>query len=843
MKVQFSLKLFLAFLVFSLIFFVLTSFLTYKTFETKVEHKNIENFLTKAELFQERLDDIISKNNTLIKTVISDSSLNQNDLSTFESKLKILLKSNEDINSLKVIRNSGENIISLYKEDGNIKKKDLELNSIIHYYLSSDEIVENKLFITEPYLLEKKGEIVLPLKPLIELVYKTNDKIVFISYNISKLIKSLKVKSIKFLVDKDLNIIYDDAGLNSWSKYYNPSLDIKNIIKGFSNRVFNESFIVTNTNYLKQIFFNDKHYFTLVDDNKKITYKEFFNRYESSFYNIAFLMFVISFIISMLFTTPLSNINKRLESEKNDLSDSIKKNSLMLNNSLSLLDKNVMYVKLDREFKILDTSSYLSMVTGFEKEELIGQNYTFLLNNNSSKKFEEKIMDILKTEASWNGELQGIKKIAGDYWVRSNIEPDYNDYGKLVGFTDIRTDISDNKRIEKLYNELNYQIEQLNTIFQNANSGIALVDFDGNFRRFNEKFFNLFNYTENEILEKKLFNLVDVGSVDLLKKVINEVKEYGSILNIELVFISKNQEEIYLDVSFNLLPDRENMVMVANSLEDKRKLQELNHNLESRVAQEVKKNIEKDKIHQEEQIKNAKLTSIGTLAAGITHEINTPLTYLKGNFEMLTMDIEDLEDENTRNNMLFSCEKMEDAINRIAVIVESMREMSQTSIEAKERTNVYATLFTSLTMAYNVSKQIAKIYLNNKEFSPTNIDKNDFEVFAIVQKQRIEQVWIIIINNALDALKSIEDYEQRELRIDVFSEDDKVIVRFSDNAGGVDEKIIDKIFDPFVSSKTHSGMGVGLNIAKKIIDDHNGEIFVYNNDKGAVFDVKLKLQE
>ncbi len=843
MKVQFSLKLFLAFLVFSFIFFLLTSFLTYKTFQTKVEHKNIENFLTKAELFQERVDDFIRKNKTIIETILEDKAVKNSDISGMEPKLEVLLKSNKDITSLKLIKNSGENIISLYKNENKIEKKELVLSSIIHYYLSSEEIIKNRLFITEPYLLEKKGEITLPLKPLIELVYKTEDKTVFISYDISRLFKSLQLKDVKYLVDKDLNIIYDSTGLNSWSKYYNPSLDIKSIIKGFSNRVFSDSFIVTNTNYLKQIFFNNEHYFTLVDNNKRITYKEFFNRYENSFYNIAFLMFVISFIISMLFTTPLSNINKKLESEKNVLSDSIRKNSLMLNDSLALLDKHVMYVKLDTEFKVLNISSYLSRVTGFEKEELLGQDYTFLLNKNSTKTFNEKVKTVLENAVSWNGELQSIKKIAGDYWVKSNIEPDYNEYGELIGYTDIRTDISDNKRIEKLYNELNYQIEQLNTIFQNANSGIALVDFDGNFKRFNGKFFNLFNYTENEIIEKKIFDLVDAGSIDLLRKVVNEVKEHGSILNIELVFISKNQEEIYLDVSLNLLPDRKNMVMVANSLEDKRKLQELNHNLEFRVAQEVKKNIEKDKIHQEEQIKNAKLTSIGTLAAGITHEINTPLTYLKGNFEMLTMDIEDLEDEDTKNNMLFSCEKMEDAINRIAVIVESMREMSQTSIEAKEKTNIYATLFTSLTMAYNVSKQISKIYLNNKEFTPTNIDKNDFEVFAKVQKQRLEQVWIIIINNALDALKTLKDYEQRELRIDVFSEADEVIVRFSDNAGGVDEKIIDKIFDPFVSSKTHSGMGVGLNIAKKIIDDHKGEILVYNNEVGAVFDVKLKLQE
>ena len=107
---------------------------------------------------------------------------------------------------------------------------------------------------------------------------------------------------------------------------------------------------------------------------------------------------------------------------------------------------------------------------------------------------------------------------------------------------------------------------------------------------------------------------------------------YESISNVELIFLTKNSEEIYLDVSFRILPDKENILIVTNSLEDKRKLQELNQNLEQKVFEEVQKNIEKDKIHQEQQIKNAKLTSIGTLAAGITHEINTPLTYLKGNF-------------------------------------------------------------------------------------------------------------------------------------------------------------------------------------------------------------------
>ena len=258
----------------------------------------------------------------------------------------------------------------------------------------------------------------------------------------------------------------------------------------------------------------------------------------------------------------------------------------------------------------------------------------------------------------------------------------------------------------------------------------------------------------------------------------------------EFIFITKNEGEIYLNLSLKILPDRSNVVVVFNSLEDKRKLQELNQNLEQRVYEEVKKNIQKDKAHQEERLKNVKLTSIGTLAAGITHEINTPLTYLKGNFEMLQMDIDDVDDENLKNEMIESCTKISDAISRISVIIESMREMSQTSSEIKEKTNVFSTLLTSLTMAYNVSKQISRIYLNDNEFKLTNIKKDEMQFFAKIQKQRLEQVWIIIINNALDELKKIESYENRRLDIRIYEEDDFIITKFIDNAGGIKKRNI-----------------------------------------------------
>jgi C4-dicarboxylate-specific signal transduction histidine kinase len=302
----------------------------------------------------------------------------------------------------------------------------------------------------------------------------------------------------------------------------------------------------------------------------------------------------------------------------------------------------------------------------------------------------------------------------------------------------------------------------------------------------------------------------------------------------------KEGMSIHLEMSLNLLPDKNYFVVVVNSLEDKRKLQELNQNLELRIKEEVQKSRQKDQLHQQEQIENIKLKSIGSLAAGITHEINTPLTYVKGNFEMMGYDIEDLPPSEIKTRMQEDSLRIKEGINRIANIVESMREISQSSNEAKEKVNIYSTIITALTMTYNRSKQISRIYLNHKLFNIDDINKNELQFMCEVQKQRVEQVWIVIINNALDELAHCEDYEKRVLNIFIEEQNEEIVISFEDNAGGIKPEILKTLFEPFISSKTHSGMGVGLNISKKIIEHQNGKIMAFNKNNGAVFEVRLK---
>ena len=239
--------------------------------------------------------------------------------------------------------------------------------------------------------------------------------------------------------------------------------------------------------------------------------------------------------------------------------------------------------------------------------------------------------------------------------------------------------------------------------------------------------------------------------------------------------------------------------------------------------------------------KDLKFTAIGQLAAGITHEINTPLTFIKGNFEMIKYDIMDLPDNQIKERMLEDSQKVMDGINRLSNIVESMREMSQKSKEVKEDENIYHTLITSLTLLYNRSKQISNIKLNGELFT-IGFDKHKEIFICSVQKRRVEQTWIVIINNALDELIKVDNFDDRLIEINIQCSDNHkdIVIKIKDNAGGIPKNIINNIFEPFVSSKESSGMGVGLNVAKKIIEDQSGTIQAYNDDTGAVFEIRIE---
>lgn len=406
------------------------------------------------------------------------------------------------------------------------------------------------------------------------------------------------------------------------------------------------------------------------------------------------------------------------------------------------------------------------------------------------------------------------------------------------------------KDIEVEKNMLSLKSKELKIYFDNLIIGFLIVDKKRDILDVNPLFCEMLGYERSELIGKSsdIFDISIDYYEDLFKAMFLKTNSKENLV-FRYRMKQKSAKLIWVEISGSLLDyiqDSNNSSIVwivkdiTQLIKDERTIYTFNSELASKVDYEVAKNMAQREKYEEERLKDAKFTAIGQLSAGITHEINTPLTYVKGNLEMMSMDIDDIEDISLKDQFLENYNNIEDGISRIVNIVDSMREMAQSNKEAKEKVNIYTTLITSLVLAQNRAKQVVTIFINGIEFTLNN-KKDKFECFATIQKQRIEQVWIIIINNALDELVKIDSFSEREFNIFCTKDEENVSVKFVDNAGGIDSKIIDKIFEPFISNKTHGGMGVGLSIAKKIIDDQGGELTAYNLNNGSVFEVKLPI--
>lgn len=242
---------------------------------------------------------------------------------------------------------------------------------------------------------------------------------------------------------------------------------------------------------------------------------------------------------------------------------------------------------------------------------------------------------------------------------------------------------------------------------------------------------------------------------------------------------------------------------------------------------------EENEALQEEQIDNAQYSAIGKLSAGLSHEINTPLTIINGNMEMLKSSVDSMDDSSDKKYMLEDLEMIQNNLNRIKNITESMREIADSNYFRIEDINLFRAIIISLRLTHNKAKHITKIKLPDDRLFDLDIDRDQEKFMIKADYKKLEQAFISIIDNALDQLQSKGDPDKNLLIIDIIENSDYYEVVFIDNGGGIEPEILKDIFKPFKSNKEHRGLGIGLSIVKKILDEHQFNIKIENFNEGA----------
>jgi PAS domain S-box-containing protein len=284
---------------------------------------------------------------------------------------------------------------------------------------------------------------------------------------------------------------------------------------------------------------------------------------------------------------------------------------------------------------------------------------------------------------------------------------------------------------------------------------------------------------------------------------------------------------------------------ITQSVEDSRIKKELQDRVESREQ-------ERDRLAIELRTAQ-KLEAVGRLAAGVAHEINTPMQYISDNVTFLSESVDDLadvisayRDDRERGDAVAAeveadylltelpkaMQRSRDGLKRVTNIVRAMKEFSHPTTDAHTSADINKAIETTLEVARSEYKQLAVIELNLAPLPlvPCNIGE-------------LNQVFLNLVVNAAHAIEAAgKDVSSGRIRIATSHVGAELHINLEDNGCGIEPHNLDKIFDPFFTTKeVGKGTGQGLAISRSIVVDRHGGAFDVHSivGTGTRFTIRL----
>jgi signal transduction histidine kinase/ABC-type nitrate/sulfonate/bicarbonate transport system substrate-binding protein len=321
------------------------------------------------------------------------------------------------------------------------------------------------------------------------------------------------------------------------------------------------------------------------------------------------------------------------------------------------------------------------------------------------------------------------------------------------------------------------------------------------------------------ILNKAVASMDDVTQDDVFNKWINvnykEIVDY--VLVWQVIFVS------FILISITLFWNRRLKREVKKRKEVENQLFDLNKSLENKIKIEIEKNTKQQVI----LMQQSKLVQMGEMIENIAHQWRQPLAQI--NSSVLLIDTVLMKNQ-------FNNTQVEDKLLEIESLTDYM---SKTIDDFKNffHPNKEKSTFTienAVNKSYDIVKGSIKVH-----HIKTKIDISE-NLQCYSHLEELQQVILTILNNAIDALV-IKAIKSPKISLKAYEQEKNIILEIQDNAQGIDEKIINKIFEPYFTTKHKSqGTGLGLYMAKMILESGlEGSLSVENRLDGACFIIEV----
>ncbi len=417
----------------------------------------------------------------------------------------------------------------------------------------------------------------------------------------------------------------------------------------------------------------------------------------------------------------------------------------------------------------------------------------------------QKILTKLENNEDVINKLINLNIQGKDIWALSSyMNIKFNEEDSVIGWF---YNVTKEKELQKL---LEQQKNEFEAIFKYAKDGLALLDLQSNFLDFNEAYLEMTGFTREELLTKSCLELTSPEDLPKAKVIFESILEKNYVTNFEKSCIVKDDKIIRINMSIVLLPEK-NMILISA------------------------KDITQLKLIESQ----SKLASMGEMIGNIAHQWRQPLNIISTIASSVKV----------RNE--FGTMQLDEILQDMDSIIKQTQYLSRTiddfrnyikNTNKKDNISIVNTIKKTLSI-------INSTMINNNITLITNLEEDlDIEGF----ENQLIQAFINIINNSKDALKeNIENEDDRLIFIETKKLNDKTLyLSIKDSGKGIKKEFIDKIFEPYFTTKHQSiGTGIGLSMTYQIITEyHQSEIkvsnekFIYNNKTytGACFTIIFK---
>lgn len=469
------------------------------------------------------------------------------------------------------------------------------------------------------------------------------------------------------------------------------------------------------------------------------------------------------------------------------------------------------------DWNLLDNTIYFSPrwkeMFGYKDDELANEflSWKKLVHPDDLKAIILDIEDNISGKSDYLNSVYRVHHKDGHWvWINDRGKTLYDESGKAIRMIGTHIDITEAK-------EMQLKLAHHSQIIEQIHDSVITTTLDGYITSWNMGSEIIFGYKEKEMIGKHVTSLCFDGNYKKFKnisKVLIKNEKYNSYMQ----FHTASDDVKYVSISMSLLKNEYGIpIGLVGYTKDitKQKLAEdelykQKYKLDEKVDEQIKSLREKDKL----LIQQSKLAQMGDMMNMIAHQWRQPLNSISASAIKLSIlnELETLSNESIDDTSIF----IQKEVQKMSKIINDFMNFSNTREDAE--VVLYDSVSTTL--------GIIEAQLKNRNITiEVDIDKN-MHVFH--NQKSIDHSIMNILVNARDAFDDNSKIKNKIIKIYTKVKNDFIELIIEDNAGGIADEILDKIFNPYFTTKEEGkGTGIGLYMVKQMIEDvNNGRILV-----------------